>query len=151
MFSPNDSSAQFALLVPQNAIAAKRKTRRAAFNSRNFELLCQLLKNRLVQSNPTFEIFERKILVRRMRAAIRQRQTHEQSFHSQDAAELRDDWNASALANHRDICIERLTQGALRRFPDRGMWVGQIPRTTMSVDDFERDTFRQIFLQMRSG
>ena len=51
----------------------------------------EFLQHRLVQPHPAFEILEREILVRRMRTAIGQRESHQQRFHSENAAELRDD------------------------------------------------------------
>ena len=52
---------------------------------------------------PGFQVFEREIFVRRMRPAIGQGEAEEQRFHPQDVAELRDDRNASAFANERDL------------------------------------------------
>ena len=51
-------------------------------------LLRKLGQDRLIQSNTAFQILEREILVRRMSAAIWQRETHQQRLDSENIAEL---------------------------------------------------------------
>src|SRR6266540_663122 len=80
--------------------------------------LCDLLENCFVEANPALEIFERKIFVRRMRAAIGQRKSQQQRFDAQNTAELRNNGNAAAFTNQRGVAIERLPQRTLRRFTD---------------------------------
>ena len=48
----------------------------------------ELLKDCFIEAYAALEIFERKILVRRMRAAIGQRKSQQQRFDAQNASEL---------------------------------------------------------------
>ena len=72
IFAPNDSSAVPGVMIAPKQIVASRRTRKNHF-SRAKQLTGELLKNCFVEANSALEIFERKILVRRMRATIRQR------------------------------------------------------------------------------
>ena len=89
----------------------------------------ELFQDRFVQANAGIHVFERKILVRRMRPAIGQARDQAASVSTpRMVAELRDDRDAAALADERRLFAERLAQRALRRFAHRGMRIGQIPR-----------------------
>ncbi len=94
--------------------------------------LSELLKNCFVETDSAFEIFERKILVGRMRAAIGQREAHEQRLNPQNPAELRDDRDAAAFADERDVAIESFAQRALRRFTEWRVRIGEIPRAAVA-------------------
>ena len=85
-----------------------------------------------------------------MRPTVGKGETHQESFNSQNAAELRDDRNAASLANKRDIRVECLAQRSLRRFAAWRMRIGEIPRAAVTVSDVERYAFGQILSQMRS-
>ena len=80
--------------------------------------LRELLKNCFVETNPALEIFERKIFVWGMSAAIGQGESHEQRFDPENFAELRDDRDAAALTDERDVAVERFAQRALRGFTE---------------------------------
>src|SRR6266516_891063 len=71
--------------------------------------LRELLENCFVETNSAFEIFERKILIRRVRAAIRQCESHQKRFDAQNTAELRDYRDTAAFADERDVAVERFT------------------------------------------
>src|SRR5207302_7938360 len=73
-----------------------------------------------------------------MRPAVGEGETHQKSFNSQNAAELRDDRNAASLANKRDIRVECLAQRSLRRFAAWRMRIGEIPRAAVNVSDVGR-------------
>src|SRR6266542_976132 len=106
--------------------------------------LRELLKDCLVQANAAFEILDRKILIWRMRAAIRQRESHQQRFDTKDAAKLRDDRNAAAFAYERDVAIESFAQRALCCFAERRMRIGEIPWAAVTGGDFHRHAFGQV-------
>ena len=69
--------------------------------------MSKFLKNCFVEANPALEILERKILVRRMRATIGQRESQQQRFDAQDAAELRHDRDTAAFTDQRGVAVER--------------------------------------------
>ena len=79
----------------------------------------ELLKDCFVETNPALEIFQREILVWRMRAAIGQRESHQQRFDPENSAELRDDRDATAFAYERGVAVESFAQRALGRFAYR--------------------------------
>jgi len=96
---PNDCWAGARAAKP--AIAAMAATATAALMLRRIGelLLRQFGQDRLVQPNAAFQILEREIFVRRMGAAVRQCESHQQRLDSQNIAELRDDRNASAFTD----------------------------------------------------
>ena len=59
--------------------------------------LRELLQDCFVQANSAFEIFERKIFVRRVCAAIGQRESHEQCFDAENFPEFGDNRDAARL------------------------------------------------------
>ena len=59
--------------------------------------LRELLQDCFVQANSAFEIFERKIFVRRMCAAIGQCESHEQCFDAENFPEFGDNRDAARL------------------------------------------------------
>ena len=59
----------------------------------------QLLEHSLIHSNTGVEILQRKILIRRMRAAIGQGQSAQQCFRAENVPEIRHDRNAATFAN----------------------------------------------------
>ena len=73
--------------------------------------LRELFQDCFVQTNAALEIFERKILVRRMGAAIGERKSYEQRFDAKNFAELGNDRYAPALAYQGSIL-------SLERQPD---------------------------------
>src|SRR5436190_23538578 len=75
---------------------------------------CDFLQHRLIDTNSSIKIFEGEILVRRMCAAVRQRQPEQQCFHSENIAEIRDNWNTSAFANQHGIALKSFLQCSLR-------------------------------------
>ena len=81
---------------------------------------------------PPSKFSSRKILIWRMRAAIGQCESHQQRFDTKDAAKLRDDRDAAAFADERDVAIESLAQRALRRFTERRVRIGEIPRAAVA-------------------
>src|SRR5947207_10094141 len=109
----------------------------------------ELLQDCFVQTNAALESFERKILVRRMSAAIGERKSHEQRFDAENFTELGDDRYAAALAYQGGVAAECLAQRALCRFAHRRVRVSEIPRPAMAGGNFHNDAFGQIFLQMR--
>src|SRR6266566_722543 len=85
-----------------------------------------------------------------MRATVSKGETHQESFNSQNATELRDDRDATTLANKRDIRVECLAQRSLRSFAVRRMRIGEIPRAAVTISNVKRHAFGQILSQMRS-
>ena len=73
---------------------------KAQFSSARYSLSRrrQLLQDCFVQTNAALEIFERKILVRRMGAAVGKRESYEQRLDAENFTELGDDRYAAALA-----------------------------------------------------
>ena len=69
--------------------------------------LRELLQDCFVQTNSAFEIFERKIFVRRMCAAIGQGESHEQRFDSENFPKFRDNRDAAPFADERSVAVER--------------------------------------------
>jgi hypothetical protein len=63
IFVPNDSSALPGVTIIPKQIAAMRKLRRIILVAVN-KSARELLKDRFIETNPAFKIFERKILVR---------------------------------------------------------------------------------------
>ena len=141
IFVPNDSSALPGVTIIPKQIAAMRNLRRIILVAVN-KSAHELLKDGFVETNPAFEIFERKILVRGMRPTVGEGEAHQESFNSQNAAELRDDWNAASFANERNIRLECFAQCALRGFAVGRMRVGEIPRSAVAINDIERDPLR---------
>ena len=84
-----------------NAIVQQDALSQRTLQHRMEKSVRELLKNCFVETNAAFKIFQRKILVRRMRAAIGQCESQEQRFDAQDFPELRDDWDAAAFAYKR--------------------------------------------------
>jgi len=72
---PNDSSALPGVTIIPKQIAAMRKLRRIILVAVN-KSARELLKDGFVETNPAFEIFERKILVRRMRPTVGEGEAH---------------------------------------------------------------------------
>src|SRR6476619_3224746 len=68
--------------------------------------LRELLQDCFVQANSAFEIFERKIFVRRMCAAIGQCESHEQCFDTKNFPEFRDDRDAAPFTDERGVAVE---------------------------------------------
>src|ERR1022692_1221650 len=95
-------------------------------------LLRELRQNSFVQANAGIHVLEREVLVRRMRATIRQRETKQKRLDSENGAELRDDRDAASLADERGIFAERLAQRALCGLPDGRMRIGQIPGSAVT-------------------
>ena len=114
IFVPNDSSALARATIVPKQIATIRKLRRIILVAGN-KSTREFLKNRFVQANTAFEIFEGEILVRRMRATIGQPESHQECLDTEDTAELGDNRDAATFANYRDIRVERLAQCALGR------------------------------------
>ena len=137
IFVPNDSAALPGVTIIPKQIAAMRKLRRIILVAVN-KSAREFLKDGFVETNPAFEIFERKILVRGMRPTVGEGEAHQESFNSQNAAELRDDWNAASFANERNIRLECLAQCALRRFAVWRVRVSEIPRSAVAINDIER-------------
>ena len=79
----------------------------------------ELLKDCVIQANAAFEIFERKIFVWGVRAAIGQRESHQECFNAENFSELRDDRDTATFADERRIAVERFAQCALGCFPER--------------------------------
>ena len=109
--SPNDSSAGARTATRQIATITKNAKAilivRCIGTAGEPLFLRQLREHGFVQANAAFQILKREIFVRRMRAAIGQRQSHQQSLDPEDVAELRDDRDAAAFANERGIFAER--------------------------------------------
>ena len=109
--SPNDSSA--GARTAARPIAAITKNAKAILIVRCIGaaaeplFLRQLRQHGFIQANAAFQILEREIFVRRMRTAIGQGQSHQQSLDPEDVAELRDDRDTAAFANERGIFAER--------------------------------------------
>ena len=61
--------------------------------------LREFLKDCFVQTNSAFEVFERKIFVRRVCAAIGQGESHKQRFNAKNFPEFRDDRDAAPFAD----------------------------------------------------
>ena len=94
--------------------------RSARDDERRDDNLCRkFLQHRFVNANSSVEVFQREILVGRVRAAIGKRQSHQERLDAQGAAKLRDDWDAATFANERDLGVERLAQSSLCRLTDR--------------------------------
>src|ERR1043166_2239866 len=66
----------------------------------------KLLQDCLIHSDAGVEVLQRKILVRRMGAAIRQRQSAQKCFSAENAPKIGHDRDAPAFANERDIFVE---------------------------------------------
>src|SRR5947208_15237744 len=91
--------------------------------SRGKQSVSELLKNCFIEANPALEIFERKIFIRRMCAAIVQRESHEQHFDAQHATELCDTGIPTAYENKRSAVTKGFTH------PDRGASEPRAQRT----------------------
>src|SRR5438132_10672151 len=100
--------------------------------SRGKQSVSELLKNCFIEANAALEIFERKIFIRRMCAAIRQRESHQQGFDAKNAAKLRHNRDAAAFADERGVAVERFTQRALRGFTQWRVRIGEIPRPAVA-------------------
>src|SRR3954463_8078260 len=112
-------------------------------------LLREFPQDRFVQANAGFEVLEREVLVRRMRATIGQRQTNEQRFRPENRPELRGDRDAAALAYERGLlAVERFAQRTLRRFAEARMRIRQIPRSAVTIGHLQRHSRRAVFLKM---
>src|SRR5437762_6885792 len=81
--------------------------------------LRELLKDCFVQTNSAFEIFERKIFVWGVCAAIWQRESHEQRFDAENFSKFRHNRDAPAFADKRSVAGESFAQRALCRFAHR--------------------------------
>src|SRR5436853_4571515 len=86
-----------------------------------------------------------------MSSAIRQRQSHQKCFNSQDVAELRDDRNGAAFADDRWLFSEHRLQSALRGFAELRTRIGEIPRSAAPARDLHRHSGWQMFLQVVFG
>jgi hypothetical protein len=75
-FVPKDSSAGAGVTKPAKATRAATATAAIILRRIGKLFLCQLGENGLVQPNAAFEIFEREIFIRRMSAAIGERESH---------------------------------------------------------------------------
>ena len=78
----------------------------------------ELLEDGFIETDAAFEIFERKVFVWGMSAAIGQRESHEQRFDAENFSKLRDNRDAAALTDERDVAVERFAQCELRGFTE---------------------------------
>src|SRR5262249_19248519 len=108
----------------------------------------QFLENGLVHSNTELEILQRKILVRRMRAAILKRQSKQQCFDAENLAKIGDDRNAATFSNQRRIFAKRFLEGTLGCFSEFVIRIGQIPWTGMTAHHLQTHSGRKVFLEM---
>src|SRR5205807_9220467 len=106
-----------------------QKRNAAVSSPEQHTLAGKLLQNGLIHPDSGVEIFERKILIRRMGAAIGQRQIEEQRFSAQNVSKIRNDRNAPALPNQRRVFVECFLERVLRGFSEFAVWIGEIPRT----------------------
>ena len=148
ILSPNDCSAASATRESVQTAAIARTTRQPILMIRSGG---QFLQNRFVHPDATLEIFDRKILVRRMRAAVRQSQPAQQRFGAENISKIGNDRDAATLANQSHVVIEGFVKRALGGFAEFRIRIGQIPRTVVPRVHFQGHAGRQIFLQMFFG
>jgi hypothetical protein len=82
-------------------------------------LCAEFFEQGLVEPNSGEKILQGKILVRGMRAAIRQCKTEKEDFDSENVFERIDNRNATAFANECELAIECPPEGTLRRGTER--------------------------------
>ena len=124
MFSPKDCSSACAAWISKEAMTIKpvirfkrdikgkvaRASRLCASrvaSRRQALLFRELAQDCFVQPDPGLEIFEGKVLVRRVRAAIGERKSQKERLDAQDITKISRDRNAAAFANQSWFAIER--------------------------------------------
>ena len=82
--------------------------RSARDDERRDDNLCRkFLQHRFVNANSSVEVFQREILVGRVRATVGQCESQQQCFRAEDVTEIRHDRYAAAFANQHRIALER--------------------------------------------